>query len=66
MNNFEAAAYAVTAGVTLVIVLYLAYIIIPIVLVGGVITLVYFVNKSRTPTTSTSSSKKSTTVDIRW
>lgn len=45
MENFKAAAYAVTAGIILVIILYISYIAIPLILLSLVVGFTYFLKK---------------------
>ena len=53
MENINAALYAVTAGIMLVIVLYISYIIIPILLLSGLMYIVFLFNKKpSTPSTA--------------
>ena len=67
MENFRAASYAVTAGIMLVIVLYIAYIAIPIIIIGSVMAVVYHFNKATlTTTTKTSSNKTTTNYYVKW
>ena len=63
MENINAALYAVTAGIMLVIVLYISYIIIPLLLLSGVMYLVFLFNRKK-PSTSFASSGH--TIKIVW
>ena len=62
MENITAAAYAVIAGIALVIVLYIAYIAIPLIILGAVMTIVFLVNRG----SSITSTPSNHLVKIAW
>ena len=65
MENFRAGAEAVTAGVMLVIVLYISYIAIPLIILCTVVFGIYWVRSVKTDVeiSTTSSSDK---IKIVW
>ncbi len=63
MENITAVSYAIIAGIVLVIVLYLAYIMIPLLILGSVMFGVFLINKPQTTSIKKTNPNK---VTIRW